>query len=152
MRKTNPSGNFVYLLDTNIVELIFRGNPLVIARIRRTPVDQLWVSSLSVQEMLGGTIAEINAEMSKRRQGVSIPSAYLGKLVHNLHQFNILPYSDEAEQHYQGFGAATKRVGKMDCRIAAHAIIAQLTVITQNVGDFERIPGVVFEDWSKPPP
>ena len=56
--------------------------------------------------------------------------------------------TDEAERVFRLFPASVKRVGGMDCRIAAHAIVSGLVVVTRNTRDFERIPGVQTEDWS----
>jgi len=70
-------------------------------------------------------------------------------LIHSLSAFQILPYTDEAEQLYQSWPAKQKRVGPNDCRIAASAIIAGFTVITGNGKDFSAIPGIIWQDWSR---
>jgi predicted nucleic acid-binding protein len=63
--------------------------------------------------------------------------------------FNILPYTNAAEEHYRAYPAAVKRIGKMDCRLAAHAVLSGFIVVTCNTADFSRIPEAKIEDWSK---
>ncbi len=75
---------------------------------------------------------------------------WTGVVTKALSSFQILPYTDEAEQLYQSWPAKQKRVGPNDCRIAASAIVAGLTVVTCNQKDFSTVPGLVWEDWSKP--
>ena len=61
--------------------------------------------------------------------------------------FTLLPYSAAAEALFQAMPPEVKRIGTQDCRIAAIAMVNDCTVITRNVRDFSRIPGVRCEDW-----
>ena len=40
------------------------------------------------------------------------------------------------------------RVGTMDLRIASIALSRGLTVLTRNLRDFRRVPGLLAEDWT----
>jgi len=138
-----------YLLDVDTLEHIFRGDVRVTRRFNRTPKADVWVSSITVEEMLGGALSEINkAREQGSRRDIEVPSRYLVRLVERLRVFKILPYTNEAEELYRSYGAAAKRVGKMDCRLAAHGSVSGLTVVTCNTADFSRIPGTELEDWS----
>ena len=100
--------------------------------------------------MLGGALSEINkAREQGRNRDIEAPSRYLVRLLERLRSFNILPYTNAAEEHYRAYDAATKRIGKMDCRFAAHAATSGFIVVTCNTDDFVRIPGTRVEDWSK---
>lgn len=139
----------MYLLDVDTLEGIFRGNIPLKQRPDKTAKKQVWVSSLTAEEMLRGTLSEINkAYDTKANRDIEAPSVFLARLISRLCDFNILPYTNAAEELYRSYLPPVKRIGKMDCRLAAHATVSGLIVVTCNTADFERIPGVIIEDWS----
>ena len=85
----------------------------------------------------------------KNRRDIEAPSRYFSRLIERLRFFSILAYTNAAEQEYEAYSAATKRIGKMDCRLAAHASVNNFIVVTCNTADFSRIPVARVEDWSK---
>ncbi len=138
----------MYLLDTDILSLAFRGHRQISERILLTSPADICTSSISAEEMLQGLLAEINRSRTSLTIGMGVPSAALVKALEDLARIRVVAYSDEAERLYRSFPASVKRIGGMDCRIAAHALTGGLTVVTRNTQDFERIPGVKIEDWS----
>lgn len=63
----------------------------------------------------------------------------------------VLPYSAKASQHYGAIRAELERAGRPigvnDLHIAAHARSEGLTLVTNNMGEFERVPGLLLENW-----
>jgi tRNA(fMet)-specific endonuclease VapC len=45
--------------------------------------------------------------------------------------------------------SAKIRIGTMDLRIAAIALSRNLTVLTRNLSDFGKVPGLRIEDWTR---
>lgn len=139
-----------YLLDADTLERIFRSDIIVLKRLDRTLKERVWVSSIMAEEMLSGALSEINKAREQRvRRDIEASSRYFSRLVERLRVFSILSYTNAAEQEYDTYSAATKRIGKMDCRLAAHASVNNFIVVTCNTADFSRIPGAKIEDWSK---
>ena len=62
-----------------------------------------------------------------------------------------LPLAEPADAHYAAIRSELERVGRTighnDLLIAAHARALDLTLVTRNVREFERVPGLVIEDW-----
>jgi len=100
--------------------------------------------------MLSGALSQINKAREQRlRQDIEAPSRYFSRLIERLRVFNILAYTNAAEQEYDAYSAATKRIGKMDCRLVAHASTNNFIVVTCNTADFSRIPNARTENWSR---
>ena len=139
-----------YLLDADTLERIFRSDAAVLKRLDKTPKERVWVSSITAEEMLSGALSEINKAREQRvYRDIEAPSRYFSRLIERLRVFNIHSYTNAAEQEYDAYSAATKRIGKMDCRLAAHASVNNFIIVTCNTTDFSRIPNVRFEDWSR---
>jgi tRNA(fMet)-specific endonuclease VapC len=62
--------------------------------------------------------------------------------------YQILPFDNAAVDVFVGLRKQRLRVGTMDLRIASIAIATGMTLLTRNTVDFERIPGLTFEDWT----
>ena len=139
----------MFSLDADTVNGIVRGNERLFQRLRSVPVTDRWVCTIVVEETIGKQVSHLNTLRSQRKT-FGRESRFLAELVKALAAFQILPYTDEAEQLYQSWTAKQKRVGSNDCRIAASAILAGFTVITCNGKDFSAIPGVAWQDWSQP--
>ena len=140
----------MYLLDTSIVSnyLDERRDSLYLTnKIITTPPEQIFISVITVEEIVQGALANIQ----KVRKKSSIINAYQSfeELFEALHLFQILPYTSEAEQIFQSLSTKVKRVGTQDCRIAAIARSKGYMVVTANVADFEKIGIAQVEDWTR---
>ena len=60
----------------------------------------------------------------------------------------VIPFDLVCEQKFQELREKRIRVGTQDLRIAVTALVHNVTVVTRNRRDFERIPGLVVEDWT----
>lgn len=60
----------------------------------------------------------------------------------------VLKFDEIASSQFQQLAKAKVRIATMDLRIAAIAIAHGATILTRNLSDFSRIPGVKAEDWS----
>jgi tRNA(fMet)-specific endonuclease VapC len=137
-----------FLLDTDHVSLQERGDPHVRRRLESLPADQIAVSVVTVEEMLRGRLAIL----SRRRAGQARGHAYR-KLLETVAFFNavpVVPFDLACERTFQELRALKLKIGSQDLRIAATALVCDLTVVTRNHRDFARVPGLRIEDWSIP--
>lgn len=140
----------MYLLNTSVVSNFLderRYYPQLTAKILNQPPEQIFISIITVEEILQGALASV--QKVKRKTSVTKAYQYFEDLFDALHQFQILSYSPKAESIYQSLPAKTKRIGTQDCRIAAIAHANELIVVTVNVNDFVSIGLTDVEDWTK---
>jgi tRNA(fMet)-specific endonuclease VapC len=68
-----------------------------------------------------------------------------------LEQVAILPMEPPVEEHYADIRHTLERagtpIGPNDLLIAAHARALGLTLVTDNVREFSRVPGLLVENW-----
>jgi len=68
-------------------------------------------------------------------------------------RLEVLPLEDKAAYHFGQIRAALYRTGRAigpyDMMIAGQARALGLILVTNNVKEFERVPGLVLEDWSE---
>lgn len=136
----------MYLLDTNIISTFLdrrRNSPVLTGRILSQPPENLFVSIITVAEMMRGELGAIN-RLRHKPNVVQVYAAFEA-----LHRFQILAYTSEVEQIDRSMTLEQKRVSTQDCRIAATAIARGFTVITANTKDFQRIGNVMIEDWMR---
>jgi len=140
----------VYLLDTDIVSLLFRSTDKTTALYRRfqeTPATNRVISAITVEEMLRGALAVIRSE--ETRSGGTLGYQRLAQLVPFLATFRIAPFTDATQEIFRAMPASLRRLGSGDCKIAATALHYDLIVVTRNLRHFQQIPGVVYKDWTE---
>ncbi|HKV50812.1 MAG TPA: PIN domain-containing protein [Gemmatimonadaceae bacterium] len=137
----------MYVLDTNAVSALMRGDRLVIERLR-----QLDRSDVSVPQPVLAEIAYGIARLPRSRRRAELEAraeTIRGEI----------PRADWTDAVSAAFGtikAALERAGKriedFDAAIAAHALAVHATLVTANVTHLTRIPGLTVEDWTTSSP
>ena len=72
----------------------------------------------------------------------------LENILNDFSRAQVLPFSADAPEIYSELRSQKVRVATMDLRIASIAIANQMTLLTSNSVDFERIPNLSIEDWT----
>lgn len=137
----------LHVLDTDTLSLLQEGHAAVLARVAASAAEDLAITVISVEEQLSGWYRRLRrakkpAELSKVYDRLTIA-------VRSLSRLPILSFSEAAIHRCKALQASKLNVRKMDLCIAAIALDHQAIVVTRNLRDFERIPNVVVEDWSK---
>lgn len=137
----------LYLLDTDHLTHLRNGHPAVAARVRATPPDDIAACVISVEEQLDGWYKLLRQKQSRAK----LADAYrrLGETVSFFADVRFLPFTEDAIERSEGLLKMRLNVGKNDLRIAAIALVHNATVVTANVRDFARVPGLIVEDWTQ---
>ena len=128
-----------WMLDTNILsELIRNPGGTLMRHLSATEPDALCTSVVVACELRFGAI----------RKGSEVLTRRVDQLLNAL---VVLPLDPPADQHYAEIRAALERagtpIGGHDLFIAAHARSRDLTLVTHNTREFNRVAGLRVEDW-----
>lgn len=136
----------LYVLDTDHVTLLRKGQAAVVARVAATPVSDLAITIVSIEEQLRGWFTQVR----KSRDADGLTRAYQGlsDVVDMAKTVRVLPFSRAAVDRYLDLRKSLRRLGKQDLAIAAIALEHDATIVTRNRQDFEHVPNLHIEDWS----
>lgn len=133
----------IYMLDTNICSFIMRERPASVLERLQGAVDsqhQIVISVITYYEMLLGTVGR-NASPRHAR----LVDAFVSRLS------TILAWDADAAERAtrikQELAAKGTPIGGNDIMIAGHALAAECVLVTNNVREFERVEGLMVEDW-----
>ena len=89
------------------------------------------------------------AAIAKERMAVRQVSSYreLGDLFSFFAGFTVAGFSEDAANRFDQLRKARIRIGTMDLKIAAIALVNNALLLTGNRVDFEQVPGLRFENW-----
>jgi tRNA(fMet)-specific endonuclease VapC len=62
----------------------------------------------------------------------------------------VLPFDEAAARMFHELTAMKLRMGTQDMLIASIVLANEMTLLTRNLRDFEKVPGLALEDWSAP--
>jgi len=128
-----------YLLDTNIVIYVLKRRPVEVLSTFNANASRMAMSSITLAELLHG------AEKSSR------VSENLAAIEDFCSRLQVLPYGPKAAQHYGAIRAALEKLGQPigvnDMHIVAHARSEGLVLVTNNMGEFARVPALEAENW-----
>lgn len=134
-----------YLLDTNILSALGWADPRLLARLAAVSSESVCVSVVSVDEMLTGWHSMLRR--TKDDEARAVIYSRFASTVQLAGQFNILGLNMAAMARFRWLVGLKLNVGPNDLRIAATALEYDLTVVTRNLRDFERVPGLQVENW-----
>jgi tRNA(fMet)-specific endonuclease VapC len=139
----------MYLLDTDHV-VILQTRPQgdfdrLVDRMNQHPATDFHVPLVTFHEQMLGW----NAYISRARDTDAVVRGY-GRMYDLLEYFRdaqVVPFDAAAADYFDNLRASV-RVGAMDLRIAATALSRDMTVLTRNTVDFEKVPNLKVEDWT----
>ena len=128
-----------YLLDTNAVsQLIRRPGGRVAQRVAELEPGSFAINVIVAAELRYGAERRGSSRLTRQLEAV-------------LSAIDVLPIEEPVARHYGEIRSELERsgrpIGSNDLLIAAHARALGLTLVTNNVGEFERVSGLPVEDW-----
>jgi tRNA(fMet)-specific endonuclease VapC len=134
-----------YLLDTNVVSALMKGDPRVLKKLRATTRADVSMPQPVIAEIAYGI-----ERLPKSKQRARLEERFELVCV----ELKRAAWTDAVSERF-GFIKATlerkgRRIEDFDAAIAAHALAGRATLVTANLADMVRVPGLKIEDWSSP--
>ena len=134
----------MYLLDTNIISYWMQGRPAVMQQLQNHSPAELSLSSITLAEILYG-IEKSPVKKEVRRF----------KLQQILSVTHLYEFDAAAAQSYALIRTQLEKTGspisERDTQIAAIGLARNLTIVTHNVKEFNRVDRLRVEDWAVSP-
>jgi len=128
-----------YLLDTNICAYFLNGQFRPREKIREIGFDNCVVSEITIAELKYGIAKSTNKEKNKQT---------LETLQSKIEILPIFPALDIYATEKARLKVKGKILDDFDLLIGATAIANSLVLVTRNVSDFNRLEGIIIEDWT----
>lgn len=128
-----------YMLDTNIIIYTMKNRPEKVRELFNQHKDQICISSVTLGELVFG--AERSQKVEQNLRDIEGMTARL----------EVLEFGEKEAYHFgqirAGLYATGKPIGPYDMMIAAHARSSGMVLVTNNLKEFERVPGLLLENW-----
>jgi tRNA(fMet)-specific endonuclease VapC len=129
----------IYLLDTNVCIAAMRGKHKVVQKLAACRPEDCAVSMVSVYELFAG-VSRCNDPVGEGH-----------KVSRFLQPFHLLPFDwdsalKSAEVRFQ-LEQTSHRIGPYDLQLSGQALALDLTLVTHNTREFQRVTGLRIEDW-----
>ena len=127
-----------YMLDTNICIYLMKNQPKEVAeRFAKCYVGDVVMSAITYAELEYGVARSVDPEKEQRT------------LFNLIQDIKVVPFDSDASVAYGPILMATRdsKQDHLDKLIAAHALSLNVILVTNNLKDFARYPGIVAENW-----
>ena len=128
-----------YMLDTNILIYTIRNRPTKVRQAFKKHSAFLAMSTVTLGELIYG--AEKSTQSARNLADIEALAARL----------DVIPFDSEAAMHFGQIRAeltnSGKLIGPYDLMIAGHARSRGLILVTNNLREFKRVPGLRVENW-----
>ncbi len=114
-------------------------------RVSTTDGQAIAITVINIEEPLRGWLAEINRRRDIHDQ--IVPYARLASLIGFFARFRIVGLDVRAAQEFRRLQKQRIRLGTMDLKIAAIALVNDALLLSANLRDFRQVPNLRVENW-----
>lgn len=128
-----------YMLDINMVIYVLKRRPMELLEVFNRFSGQMCISSITLAELYHGV------------EKSAMPSSNLLAVEDFVSRLEVLAYGTKAAAHYGDIRAALEKkgtvIGVNDLHIAGHARSEGLTLVTNNLREFQRVEALRVANW-----
>jgi tRNA(fMet)-specific endonuclease VapC len=128
-----------YMLDTHFAIYVIKRRPAAALALFNRHHGRMAISAVVLAELLHGA-----AKSSDPARNLAVVEDFSSRLA-------VLDYGAKAAAHYGSIRAVLEHsgtpIGVNDLHISAHARSEGLTLVSNNLREFERVPGLLMQNW-----
>jgi len=139
------------VLDTDHVSLLewvtSAERDRLVGRLEQLPEDEIVTSIVTYEEQTRGWLAKV----ARARTLAEQVKAYekLSNHLETYRNLTVVDFEEQAAIQFEALRRARVRIGTMDLKIAAIAIVRNATLLSRNLADFHKVPQLKVEDWTR---
>ena len=118
----------------------------LLVRLDLLPPDDIATPLISFQEQMEGWLAYL--KRARKPEDIVHAYAKVEAVWRSFLKMNVLAFTDEAQDRFADLRRQCPRLQTMDLRIASVALVTDATLLSRNLRDFRRVPGLTVEDWT----
>ena len=137
------------ILDTDHLTLLERGGSATLPlqlRLDQVSAGEIATTVITYEEQMRGWLSR--AAQANTVTKMLAAYARLQTHIETFQGIPILPFDAAAGAEFERLRRSHVRLGTMDLRIAAICLVRDATLLTRNMADFSKVPGLRAEDWS----
>jgi tRNA(fMet)-specific endonuclease VapC len=139
------------ILDSDLLSILQRRSEPEYKRLEyrlsQLSNEEVFTTIITFQEQMRGWLAVLHKARTDKR--LLLAYAELESMLQDFCHLNILSFEAEALGEFKRLRREKIRIGTMDLRIASVALVTQSTLLSRNVRDFQKVPALNVEDWTR---
>ncbi len=139
------------ILDTDHISLLDRKDSVeayrLMERLHKLNPDEIATTIITYEEQMRGWLAYIAKARSIEQQVMAYE--FLKEFVKGYCEINIVKFDNDVALVFERLRRSRIRIGTMDLKIAAIASANEALLLSRNLKDFEQVPNLRVEDWTK---
>lgn len=137
------------VLDTDVLSVLQRGRGDLFERLAARIAasgEEIYVTIVSFEEQMRGWLS--SAIKAGTPEEYANAARRLNEMRLDFEERAVLPFDDRAVIEFKSLKAAKIRIGTMDLRIASIVLANSAMLISRNLSDHRKVPGLQVEDWT----
>lgn len=141
----------MFLLDTNHIGLLQLGQSGEGDRLRSRMAAYAWSDFYFPIVSFHEQVVGWNNYVNRARDSSGVVRAYrmFQGILSDFAMQQVAPFDDHAAAQFDSLRRERVRIGTMDLRIASIALVHGFTVLSRNTVDFQKVPGLLIDDWTR---
>jgi tRNA(fMet)-specific endonuclease VapC len=140
----------VFVLDTDHLSILQQESrpdiEILRAKLARQNRADVTTTIVTFQEQVEGWFLYL--KKARDSDGILRAYARMSSVLEYFCKSKVLPFSAEAQNRFGDLRRHGVRVGTMDLRIASICLATDSVLLSRNLRDFSKVPGLFVEDWT----